>query len=295
MAASPGLITEVVESGLPVLAETPPAPDLAGLRSLWQRVGPSGRVQVAEQYPLLPSHAARLALVRSGAIGEPTQAQVSSTHQYHGIALLRAYLAVGRGPVTVRASSSTGPLVDPLSRAGWTGDDEPKPARTVLAAIDFGTDRSGLYDFTDNQWHNQLRFRRVLVRGSHGELQDDTVVRLAGPRTIVRESLTRNQTGYDLNLDGFDTELISRGDTVLYRNPYPDSGGWTRRSPSPPCCRPPRGGPPTAAHRRTRWPTGSTTTGSRSPSTRRSRRIDRSESRPSPGSPEPQSVRRSAY
>ncbi len=187
---------------------------------MWQRVGPSGRVQVAEQYPLLPSHAARLALVRSGAIGEPTQAQVSSTHQYHAIALLRAYLAVGRGPVTVRASSSTGPLVDPLSRAGWTGEDEPKPARTVLAAIDFGTDRSGLYDFTDNQWHNQLRFRRVLVRGSRGELQDDTVVRLAGPDTIVRESLTRYQTGYDLNLDGFDTELISRGDTVLYRNPY---------------------------------------------------------------------------
>ncbi len=218
--ASPGLITEAVEAGLAVLAETPPAPELDGLRSLWNRVGASGRVQVAEQYPLLPTHAARLALVRSGAIGVPSQAQVSSTHQYHAIALLRAYLGVVPGPVTVRASATVGPLVDPLSRSGWTDDQQPKPARTVLATIDFGDDRSGLYDFTDNQWHNQLRFRRLLVRGSRGELRDDELVRLAAPRTIVRESLTRYQTGYDLNLDGFDTEHISRGDEILFRNPY---------------------------------------------------------------------------
>jgi hypothetical protein len=52
-----------------VLAETTPAPDLAGLRALWSAVGDSGMVQVAEQYPLMPSHAARAAVVASGAIG----------------------------------------------------------------------------------------------------------------------------------------------------------------------------------------------------------------------------------
>ena len=40
------------------------------------------------------------------------------------------------------------------------------------------------------------------------------------PRTIVRSPLTRRQTGYDLDLDGFDTDHISMGDTVLYRNPF---------------------------------------------------------------------------
>jgi hypothetical protein len=46
------------------------------------------------------------------------------------------------------------------------------------------------------------------------------VIRLVEPRTIVRSPLTRRQTGYDLDLDGFDTDHISLGDTVLYRNPF---------------------------------------------------------------------------
>jgi predicted dehydrogenase len=219
--ANPGVIVEAVERGLPVLAETPPAPDLAAMRALWAAVSDSGLVQVAEQYLLVPAHAARLAAVRSGIIGTPTQVQVSSTHQYHAVALIRGLLGAGRGPVTVRASRSTAPLVDPLTRDGWTDDDTPKPATTTIATLDFGAGRSGLYDFTDNQWHNQLRFRRILVRGTHGELRDDEVVRLTAPRTIVRTPLVRRQTGYDLDLDGFETDTITLGGEVLFRNPYP--------------------------------------------------------------------------
>lgn len=219
--ATPDVIAEAVALGVPVLAETPPAPDLPGLRDLWARVGGSGLVQVAEQYLLMPAHAARAALVSSGAIGTPTQVQVSSTHQYHAVSLMRGLLDAGRGPVTVRAVRTTAPLVDPLTRDGWTDDPDPKPATTTIAVIDFGGGRSGVYDFTGNQWHNQLRFRRILVRGTHGELRDDEVVRLVGPRTIVRSPLVRRQTGYDLDLDGYDTDHISLGGQVLYRNPYP--------------------------------------------------------------------------
>jgi predicted dehydrogenase len=218
--ANPGVITDAVRRGLPVLAETPPAPDAAGLRALWAAVGDSGLVQIAEQYLLVPAHAARLAAVRLGLIGTPTQVQVSSTHQYHAVALMRGLLGAGRGPVRVRASRSTAPLVDPLTRDGWTGDDTPKPATTTIATVDFGDGLSGLYDFTDNQWHNQLRFRRILIRGTHGELRDDEIVRLAGPRTIIRTPLVRRQTGYDLDLDGFETDTITYGGEVLFRNPY---------------------------------------------------------------------------
>ncbi len=218
--ATPDVVREVVTAGVPVLAETPPAPDLAGLRSLWRDVGDTGLVQVAEQYLLMPSHAARLALVRSGAIGTPTQVQVSSTHQYHAIALIRGYLDAGHGPVRVRATAVQAPLVQPLTRDGWTDDEQEHPATTVVATLDLGEGRSGVYDFTDNQWHNQLRGRRIVVRGSRGELQDDEVVRLVAPRTIVRSRLERRQTGYDLDLDGFDTDHITCGPQVLYRNQF---------------------------------------------------------------------------
>ncbi len=219
-AVTPDRIVEAVERGLPVLAETPPAPDLDSLRALWSTVGSSGLVQVAEQYPLMPSYAARAALVATGVIGTPTQVQVSSTQHYHASALIRGLLAAGRGPVEVRASRFTAPLVSPLGRAGWTDDEEEHPVATTIATLDFGDARSGVYDFTEQQTRNQLRFRRFTVRGSAGELHDDEVVRMTGPRTLVRTPIVRRQTGHDLDLIGYDTEHISWGSEVLYRNPY---------------------------------------------------------------------------
>jgi predicted dehydrogenase len=219
-AANPTVVTEATARGVPVLAETPPAPDLPGLRDLWAMVGRSGLVQVAEQYLLMPAHAARLAAARSGIIGTPTQVQVSSTQQYHAISLIRGLLGAGHAPAAVRAVRTVAPLLDPLDRTGWTDDAEPKQAVTTIATLDFGGGRSAVYDFTTGQTRNLLRFRRLLIRGTHGELRDDEIVHMPAPRTIARTALVRRQSGYDLDLNGFDTETIALGSQVLYRNPY---------------------------------------------------------------------------
>lgn len=214
---------ELVAAGVPVLAETPPAPDLAGLRSLWADVGGSGLVQVAEQYLLMPGHAARLELVRAGVLGEPTSVQISSTHLYHAVSLIRGLLGVGHEGAEVSARAFVAPLANPLSPSGWSGDDTPQQLTTTLATIDFGG-RMGLYDFTDNQWWNPLRTRRLVVRGSRGELVDDRVIRLVDPTTPVESSLVRRQTGLDLNLEGLDLKHISFDGDVVYRNPFVGSG-----------------------------------------------------------------------
>jgi predicted dehydrogenase len=219
-AANPGIITDAVARGLPVLAETPPAPGLPELRALWASVGGSGLVQVAEQYLLMPAHAARLAAVRGGIIGTPTQVQVSSTQLYHAVSLIRGLLGLGYDPAAVRGMRTVGPLLDPLDRAGWIDDPRLKQATTTIATLDFGGGRSGVYDFTTGQTRNLLRFRRLLVRGTHGELHDDEIVHMPAPRTITRTSLVRRQSGHDLDLNGFDTETITLDGEVLYRNPY---------------------------------------------------------------------------
>ncbi len=214
------VVVDLVGAGVKVLCETPPAPDVAGLRALWDAAGGSDVVQVAEQYLLMPGHAARREVLRRGVIGTPTSAQVSSTHGYHAVSMLRGLLGVGCGPTEVRAVQFAAPLVDPLDRSGWTDDQSEQLAQTTLATIDFGDNRCGLYDFTSGQWHNQLRFRRILVRGSRGELADDAVVRLTGPRAIVRSSIVRGQLGQDLNLDGHDTEHLSFDGEIVWRNPF---------------------------------------------------------------------------
>ena len=217
---TPVLIRELVARGVRVVAETPPAPDLDGLRSLWSEVGASRLVQVAEQYPLFPLHAARLALTRDGVIGTPTSVQLSSTHQYHAVALIRAFLGTGIGPATVRAFRATAPLTDPITPTGWTHDLSPKPAATTISTIDFGQGRFGLYDFTDNQWWNPVRPDHLTVRGSAGEIHDELVVRMADEVTPVSSRIERGITGLGMNFEGFDTTQLTFDGKVVYRNGF---------------------------------------------------------------------------
>ena len=210
---------ELARAGIPVLAETPPAADLAGLSALWEAVGSTGLVQVAEQYLRMPGHAARLELVRRGLIGQVSSVQVSSTHLYHAVSMIRGLLGVPPGPVEVSARSFTAPLANPRNPDGWTGSAQPEELSTTLATLVFGH-RMGLYDFTDNQWWNPLRSRRIVIRGSLGEIVDDHLVRLADPYTPVESDLVRRLTGLDLNLEGLEIQHLSFDGEVLWRNRF---------------------------------------------------------------------------
>jgi predicted dehydrogenase len=215
----PDVARAAVALGVPVLVETPPAPDLAGLRALWADVGGSGLVQVAEQYLLMPGHAARLAAVRARIVGEPTAVHVCSTHLYHAVSLVRGLLGVDMEDVTVCARAFAAPLVDPLGFDGWRPDPGPEDRTRTIATLDFGG-RHGLYDFTENQWWNPLLARRIAVRGPTGELVDDRLVRLVEPETPVESHLVHRRTGIDLNLEGNELDHISLDGRVLYRNPF---------------------------------------------------------------------------
>ena len=218
--ANPGIVDELVKAGVHVLSETPPAPTFEALQELWKQVGSSGMVQVAEQYLFLPGHAARLAITESGAIGKIGSVEISSTHGYHAVSIMRGFLKPGFEPTTITARQFEAPLVDPLARAGWNDDLSPKNAKTTISLIDFGAGKSGLYNFVDNQWHNQLRHRRIVIRGSRGEVVDDSVIRLTDGPAITTSRIERYQLGYDLNLDGYDTEHLSFDGKVVFKNPF---------------------------------------------------------------------------
>jgi predicted dehydrogenase len=219
--AMPGAIEQAVALDLPVLAETPPAPTLDGLRRLWAAVAATGLVQVAEQYLLMPGHAARLEVVRRGTIGDVTSVQVSSTHMYHATSMIRHLLGAGHAVASAVARTFRAPVADPLSPKGWSGSAEPRELGTTIALLDFGDGRSAVYDFTENQWWNPLRARRLVIRGTQGEIVDDDVVRLVDPLTPVASRLQRRQLGVDLNLEGVEVAHVSFDGEVVWRNGFP--------------------------------------------------------------------------
>ena len=218
--SNPGVVEELVSAGVHVLCETPPAPTVEALQKLWRAVGSSEMVQVAEQYLNLPGHSSRLAITKSGVIGEVTSVELSSTHGYHAVSIMRGFLQSGFEPTTITTQQFEAPLVNPLVRDGWNSDLSPQIAKTTISLINFGGGKSGIYNFVDNQWHNQLRHRRIVVRGSKGEIVDDAVIRLIDGPAITSSKIERYQLGYDLNLDGFDTEHLSFDGQVVFKNPF---------------------------------------------------------------------------
>lgn len=248
--AAPDIVRDLVARGIPTLCETPPAPNQHELERLWGDVGASGLVQVAEQYPLYPGHLARKAVIDSGAIGAVNEAEVSSTHMYHAMGIIRRMLGVGFEAAEIRAIATHHDLATLMTHAGWSEDATPTSAKTVRALIRFEGGKVATYDFTDNQWWNPLRQDRIALRGSLGEIVDLRVTQLTGPRTFVTSHLVRRHTGIELNLEGNDLNHISWGSDVVYSNRWQGArfaddeiavsdllaatGAWARSDAAPP-------------------------------------------------------------
>ena len=216
---SPRLLTELSARGLPVLAETPPAPDVAGLTALHELTKSGARIQVAEQLQFRPLHAARIALAQSGRLGRVTQAQVSVAHGYHGINLLRQYVGVEFENATISARSFDSPIVQGAGRNGPPTEEKITESSQTLATFDWG-DRLGIFDFTGAQYFGSIRASRTLIRGERGEITDKRVRVLTDFQTPVEMELTRRDAGHDDDLRELHHEGITLGDEWVYRNPF---------------------------------------------------------------------------
>jgi predicted dehydrogenase len=218
--AAPGIIAELAGRDVVVLSETPPSPTREGLLDLWKLVEGGARIQVAEQYVYQPLHAARLALVRSGRLGDLSFAHVSACHGYHGTSLIRHFLGIGFEPATVTARAFEADIVAGPGRAGPPAGEKLGKSRQVIAQLDFGG-KLGIYDFTGDQYFSWIRSLGLLIRGSRGEIRDYAVRWLEAFDKPAHSELLRQNAGEDGNLEGLWHKGYSAGAEWVYRNPFP--------------------------------------------------------------------------
>jgi predicted dehydrogenase len=220
--AAPSLLTEAAAANVAVVTETPPAADLQGLLDIWRLVTDGARIQVAEQYLYHPWHAARLALVRSGRLGEISQVQVSVANDYHGVSLMRLLLGVGFAPARISAREFKASIVAGPSREGPPQEERWTTPRQLIAQLDFGS-KLGIYDFIAGQARSWLRAPRLLVRGERGEIKDSEVRFLKDFRTPITLELRRFDTGQQAGPEEYAHKGILAGDTWLYASPFPEA------------------------------------------------------------------------
>lgn len=196
----------LADNGIAVLTETPVTDD-----SL------TGKIQVAEQFHLMPRNQAYKKIIESGILGEVHQVQLSCCHDYHAASLIRFFLGIN----DVIPNKTTITLPDKLyrynSRQGIT---EPTAVNSTekLTILDFGN-KTAIYDFNFEQYFSDIRASRIVIRGTKGEITNNvcTYLKEGLPHSF---EIKRNCFGAEESLDGFSLLNITGNGEVLYTNPF---------------------------------------------------------------------------
>ncbi|GLX66718.1 Gfo/Idh/MocA family protein [Paenibacillus glycanilyticus] len=217
--AVPELLEELVSLHIPVLAETPPAFDEEGIKRVSDLAARGASVQIAEQYPLQPHHAARTALIRSGVLGEVKHVQVSAGHGIHGIGLIRQWLSVSSAACEITARQFELPILEVPNR-GRAVEDKLETEIHDIAILTFPDGKSAVLDFARSQYFSPIRHNRILIRGSHGEIRDNEITYSLGSGEFVTDTIRRVQDGMEGSLAPLSLRELRTGSTSLFRNPY---------------------------------------------------------------------------
>lgn len=218
--ANYGVNRALLDTGLPLLSETPPAATLEQMELLWEAAcRAQARLQVAEQFHRQPLHAARLSAVEAGRIGPAHTACISVCHGYHATSLLRKFLRTGFRPARILGMAWQDRVLDPGGRDGPPVRPAVTPSAQQVALLDFEDGRHAQYDFSSVQYFSRLRAQRVCVRGERGEIVDETLrgLNAAGEDLVLR--FERRVAGANGNLEGYHLQGIQLGEEWVYQNP----------------------------------------------------------------------------
>lgn len=211
------MIEILCERGVPVLSETPAGADIQQAERLLAVEKPSWRVQVAEQFHLMPRHLALKKVCDSGILGRVHFVYLSLCHDYHAVSLIRHYLDVGNALPAVSSTEIADSLTKYNGRNGiFTPEKVVATRKTAL--LDYG-DKTAVYDFAGEQYFSAIRGSHLLIRGENGEICDNTCTYLDGT-TPMQFSLHRNMGGSEENLDGLFLDSIVGNGQVWYTNPF---------------------------------------------------------------------------
>lgn len=219
--AAPDVSLEVLAYGLPVLSETPAAATLEALTAFAAKLPRSAKFQVAEQYHVRPDHAARLSCIENGTIGEPVQALISLTNNYHAISLMRKYLGVTGAQAVIRAQRFPVSGRPGFERGGVPDHAALRNYQQTLATLDFG-EKMGIYNFEEDQHRSYIRSQHIQIKGDNGEINNQEVRYLRAEAPVYSPFLRINK-GENENMEGSGFKGILFEGVWIYENNYPDA------------------------------------------------------------------------
>ena len=196
----------LADKGISVLTETPVSTDNL-----------KGKIQVAEQFHFMPRNQAYKNIIDSGILGEVHQVELSCCHDYHSASLIRFFLDI-KDEVPKKTSIVLPHRMNQYNqRSGFINPTEVISEQKIII-FDFGG-KTAVHNFIRKQYFSDIRASRILIRGTNGEISNNTCTYLKNgiPHSF---EIKRNAFGSEESLDGFSLFNIIGNDEVLYTNPF---------------------------------------------------------------------------
>lgn len=198
----------LAKKGFSVLSETPAIEQTDYDKSL--------KIQVAEQYHLLPMNIALQKIIDMGIIGDVNYVEIASAHDYHAMSLIRKFLKVNYKPINVISTQFNTKVLSTHGRYGETDDKKLTDSCQTIKVFDFG-DKKAVYNFNHDMYFSPIRKKHILIRGTRGEIENETVRYFNSDNQYCESKIARRPCG---DLDGFFNEDITFENTLLYRSPF---------------------------------------------------------------------------
>ncbi len=199
-----------------VLSETPACVSAQQADSLLSRFNSGCRLQIAEQFHLKPMYQATKKIIDSGIIGDANYIEISAAHEYHAMSLIRFFLDCSSRPEIISEVSCIHPIVHSNCRNGEINEKTLKNSPHTIKIYGF-QGKTAVYNFESEQYFSPIRTDRILIRGTRGEIENDTVRYFNNDNIFAESKIIQHKSG---NLDGLFNGRITFENTVLYESPF---------------------------------------------------------------------------
>ena len=173
------------------------------------------KIQIAEQYHQKGTYQAIKALIASGVLGEIQHVNLSIGHDYHAMSMLRFFFDDYNAPEKVFDLNVPDNMLTSHGRGGEFEHTLRKTAQRLMV-FRFG-EKVGIYDFNGEQYFSPIRRDRLLIRGTKGEISNNTVRYFDDEGALTEGELTLKTAGL---LEGFYNDRIVLFGKVLYDFPF---------------------------------------------------------------------------
>ncbi len=201
---------QLCEKGYAVLQETPAMPTDKDIKKY--------RLQVAEQFHLKPMYQAIKGIIDDGIIGVVNHIEISVAHEYHAMSLIRFFMNEDM-PKCIYSKQLTNEVLHTHFRVGEIKHKEILPSRHQLAIFQWDG-KSAIYNFDYEQYFSPVRNDRLLIRGTRGEIENNTVRYFNSQNRFCESEIKQQKCG---NLDGFFNSAVTFENKVYYVSPFDDA------------------------------------------------------------------------